>query len=71
MGEKLALEIIKNRTDLAEIKETMATKEDVNKILGVVDAFAQRIETYDRKTILHDARLSDHEARITRLERPA
>ncbi len=73
--ERVSLVLIKNQADIKEIKETistkLATKEDFNTILNHIDASMHRIETYDRKTIVHDARLNDHEARITRLERPA
>lgn len=56
------------------IQET-AKKEDIKKILDTIDAFAQRIETYDRKAPVHDHRLTeneiklqDHETRIIHLE---
>src|SRR5258708_25300641 len=60
---KLALEVIKNRDELKEVKETMATKNDIGKILNTIDSFSQRVETYDRQTRLHDHRIKHHNTR--------
>lgn len=68
---KLANEIIKTQADLKKVKETMASKEDVSKILNAIDAFAQKAENYDRKALFHDSRINDHEQRITQLEKTA
>ena len=71
----LVLEVIKNREEIKEIKETMATKSDSNKILCILDAIKLYIETSDRKMIVHDHRLNeieptleDHGQRICKLE---
>ncbi len=73
MEQRLALAIIKTQSDV--VKESMiikmTLKEEIGNVLNAIDSFTHRIETYDRKTLVHDARLNDHEARITRLERPA
>ena len=65
--------ITKTHSELMEeiVSTRMELKEDIGKVLGVIDAFTLRIETYDRKAIVHDARINDHEARITRLEHPS
>ena len=59
--------------DLKEVKETMTTKEDlrqeVGKVLGAIDAFAQKAENYDRKAVFHESRINDHEERIVQLEK--
>ena len=68
---RLAGEIVKTQTDLKEVKETMATKEDVSEILNAIDTFAQKAENYDRKAVFHDSRINDHEERITQLEKTA
>ena len=61
----------KNQIDIKEIRETMATKDDIRKILGAIDAFARKSENYDRKALVHDHRLRDHEVRILHLEKTA
>ncbi len=50
---KVALKIIHIEEDLNQVKETMLTKLDGQKIIDHIDAFAHRIETYDRKAIVH------------------
>lgn len=70
---KLALAIAQTHTDITDIKEgmnRMATKEDINKVINAIDGFAQKNETFDRKVIVHDTRINDHEVRITHLENP-
>ncbi|MFA6315933.1 MAG: hypothetical protein WC943_00810 [Elusimicrobiota bacterium] len=75
---RLALEIVKTQSDLYEVKETLAglaTKEDINRILGAIDSFAGKSQNYDRATTLHGQSLTemkvqvtDHEGRIKKLE---
>ena len=62
--------------EVVEIKETMATKDDVRLILNRIDSFVQRSETIDRKWPVHgrrldetEAKISDHEARLSSLEK--
>ena len=64
----LAVAIDKNQSDIADIQVRMATKDDIGRVLGAIDSFAHLNETYGRKAIVHDARLKDHETRLTRLE---
>ncbi len=71
MGRKLAGAIEKNRLDIKEIKETMLTKQDGQRIIAHIDALTHRIETYDRKALVYDHRLNDHESRTTRIEHSA
>ena len=67
---KLALAISQNQADILDIKENMATKSDIGRVLNAIDSFTQKNETFDRKVIVHDARINDHEARLTRPENP-
>ena len=77
---KLANEIIKTQTDLKEVKETVATKEELrnteSRILNAIDAFAVKAQNYDQKALFHGGRINeldegikDHEVRITQLEK--
>ncbi len=65
---KLAVKSILFEERFDRIEKTMMTKEDGQKIIDHIDAFAHRIETYDRKALVHDERLNNHETRLTRLE---
>jgi len=67
---KLALAIAESQSDIRDIKERMATKDDIGRVLNAIDSFAHKDETYDRKDIVHDARINNHEERLTRLENP-
>jgi hypothetical protein len=74
----LSLEIVRLQSDVSGIRATMATlatKDDVNRILDAVDAFAGKAQNYDRASILHGQTLTEvqvqmknHESRITALE---
>ncbi|MBI3012932.1 MAG: hypothetical protein HYY63_04830 [Elusimicrobia bacterium] len=72
---KLTLRIIRLEEELKSMREQMATKDDVRRILDAIDAFTHRVETYDRKAVVHDARLNqneltlqNHETRIVQIE---
>ena len=71
----IAREVGDTKDRIMRVEENMATKADIRKVLDFIDAFAQRIETYDRKAVVHDHRLNetetalkDHETRIVQLE---
>ena len=71
----LAIEIVKTQADVREIKETMATKNDVERILVAVEAFAGKAQVYDRAAVLHghalteaEVTLRDHEKRLRAIE---
>ncbi|MFA6315936.1 MAG: hypothetical protein WC943_00825 [Elusimicrobiota bacterium] len=72
---RLVTEIIKLQSDVQDIRHTMATKNDVNRILGAIDSFAGKSQNYDRAATLHGQSLTemkvqvtDHEVRIKKLE---
>jgi hypothetical protein len=74
--DKVALSILKTQEDMHVIKETMATKNDVRLITTRMDAFAHRIDVYDKKAVVHDYRFNqlepkvkDHETRLSALEK--
>lgn len=41
-----------------------ATKGDVNRILGAIDAFAKKAESYDRAAVLHGESLTEHTRKL-------
>lgn len=68
---RLAGEIVKTQTDFQKVEERIETKisTEISKVLGAIDAFAQKAENYDRKAVFHDRRINDHEERIIQLEK--
>ena len=73
--DRLAVEVIKTQADVREIKESMATKDDVSRIMGAIDAFSKQSERGDRAMVLHGqaltehgVKLQDHDRRIASLE---
>ena len=72
---RLAKEIVATQADVREIKATMATKTDVDRILSAVQAFAGKAQVYDRAAVLHgqalteaEVMLRDHEKRLRVVE---
>ncbi|OVE78076.1 hypothetical protein BVX98_01295 [bacterium F11] len=61
---RLALAIQKNSADIAEIKETMATKDDVRIILNRIDHFTKKVDVFDKKVLVHDYRLNELESKV-------
>ena len=66
--DRVASQLVQTQADIREIKETMATKEDVSRILIAIDRFARKAEAYDRQAVLHGHILTDHEKRLASLE---
>jgi len=73
--KRMALDLVDTKERLARVEETMATKADVQRILGAIDSFAGKLETYGRETLAIPATLDaqgktlrDHEQRLRKLE---
>jgi hypothetical protein len=71
----LAIEIARTQADVREIKEVMATKNDIKRVLDSIDAFAGKSLNYDRAAALHgqvltevQVQMKDHDQRIKSLE---
>jgi len=73
------IELLKTQTDVRNIKETMATtmatKDDINRIMNAIDVFAGEAKDYRRKDadrghmlMEHHDKLENHESRVTALE---
>jgi len=68
-------EIVKLDIRITKIEENMATKDDINRILNIMDSFINEIRDYRTKDILraetimeHDKKIKDHETRLQKLE---
>ncbi|MFN0117898.1 MAG: hypothetical protein ACKVQC_06370 [Elusimicrobiota bacterium] len=55
---RIALSLVKTQEEVKEIRETMATKSDIQKVLDTVEAFATSTASLDRSAIIHEYRLS-------------
>ena len=67
--------ILRNTDDISIIKETMATKDDIQKIITAIDSFAQKSQDVERKAIVNTHRIielednfKEHDRRIGALE---
>ena len=78
---RLALELSKTQTDVRQIKDyiatKLATKDDVNRIMGAIDAFAAEALAYRNhdtlrggKIMEHETKLKNHDDRLVLLENP-
>ncbi|MDD5628860.1 MAG: hypothetical protein PHU21_07340 [Elusimicrobia bacterium] len=73
--DRVAIEVVRSQSDLREVKETMATKGQMERLMRCFDDFAARAVHYDRADatrgqalIKVEAMADDHERRITALE---
>ncbi|MBU2573755.1 MAG: hypothetical protein KKH28_06755 [Elusimicrobia bacterium] len=69
------LDISRIKEDVGGIRETMAAKDDINRVMNSIDRFAAEYISYRNRDILrgdeimkHGDRLNDHEARLQKLE---
>ena len=76
--DQLAVALVETQHEVKEIKNTMATKHDVNRIVDQIDAFTKTYRDLDRDVIVIDHRLMNlepivqaHEKRLTNLEGPS
>lgn len=78
---KLSIAHEKTQADIREIKEMiatkLATKDDVNRIMGAIDAFAAEALAYRNHNTLrggkimeHETKLKNHDDRLVLLENP-
>ena len=69
--QNVALSLIQTQAEVREIKATMATKTDVDRIITILDFMSGKTVDQDRTVIVFDKILKDHELRIKRLEAQA
>jgi len=60
--------ILRNTDDINIIKETMATKDDIHKILTAIDSFAQKSQDVERKSIVNTHRIVELETKYSNLD---
>jgi hypothetical protein len=72
---RVAAALVNTQTDVREIRNDMATKDDVGRILSAIDAFAKKSENQSNAVALHghvltevQVGLKDHESSIKTLE---
>jgi hypothetical protein len=61
------LEVFATRADLREAVSELSTKEDVNNLLGALDAYAQKADSYMQETVMLRQQLNRHERWIEEL----
>ncbi len=60
--DRVAVEVVKTQVQIDGISERLAgtaTKDDVNRIMNAVDAFAGKSQNYDRAATLHGQALTE------------
>lgn len=62
--ENLARSHLALEAKVGRIESSMATKSDIERVLGAIDAFTVKAQAYDQKTLSHPEMLQDHEARL-------
>ena len=72
---RLAKEIVATQAAVREIQKTMSTKSDIDRVIGVIDAFTGKIQASSRAAVLHGRALTetgvtlrDHEKRLRSIE---
>ena len=72
---RLYKEIIKNSEDIKNLKETVATKDDIRQIMTAIDSFGSQTKDHERTAEINTHRIKelepkveDHEKRIGKLE---
>lgn len=72
MNEELFIEkVLKLEEDVAVIKDTMATKDDIRMLLDGQDKIMKILLTHDEERLMTNVRLDRHETRIEALEAQA
>lgn len=71
------IDILRIKDDIRDIRETMATRDDINRIMSAIDTYTAEAISYRNhdtlrggKIMEHETKISDHEARLTLLETP-
>ncbi len=59
---------MKTQADVRDIKASMATKDDISRVLSAIDAFAKGTTDNRRTLLVYDDILGRHETRISALK---
>jgi hypothetical protein len=72
---RLAKEIVEIKTELGDLKNVVATKTDIRRLVDAVEGFSGKAQSYDAAKTLHgqaltdvQVRIKDHELRIKGLD---
>lgn len=65
------IDILHIKNDIRDIRDTMSTKDDINRVMTAIDAFAAEALSYRNQDALRGRAVMDHEKRLVRLENPA
>lgn len=72
---RVAIEVVNVQADVREVKKNMATRKDIERVLGAIESLSAKTETAMRAIVLHGQVLTevqvkskDHERRIKSLE---
>jgi len=73
--KNIALDMVRAQSDISDIKERMATRDDISRVLNHIDAFAAEALSYRNHDTLrggkiaeHETKLENHETRLSELE---
>lgn len=66
---RLAVGYVSLHSDMSHVRATMATKEDLGKMVAMIADFSARFDSYAKKTLTHPDIINSHEARINHHER--
>jgi hypothetical protein len=69
--DRVALSLLKTQADVEEIKNTMATKSDIDRVINLVADFSKKTDLALQNQDIHRGYIHDHEARLIALERRA
>ena len=63
-SDRIAAELIKTQDEVRQIKETMATKADSERIIGLLDFIKGKVSDQDRTVVVFDKILGEHRVRL-------
>jgi len=61
--------IVRNTEDIAIMKETMSTKDDIKKVLSAIDSFVHNSQAVERTSIVNTHRIMELETKYSDLDK--
>jgi hypothetical protein len=68
--DRLALSLLNTQERLSVVENNMATKADIDRVIGIVLDFSKKTDIVLQNQEVHRGYIHDHEARLIALERP-
>ena len=56
---RVAAAVVNTQADVRRIEQTMATKDDISRVLSAIDAFAKKSENQNNAVVFHGRALTD------------